>query len=31
LAWWDWQHEKLAEALQDFRDLDADAFVEKHS
>ena len=31
LAWWDWQHEKLADALQDFRDLDADAFVEKHS
>jgi acetyltransferase-like isoleucine patch superfamily enzyme len=31
LAWWDWEHEKLAEALQDFRELDADAFVEKHS
>jgi phosphonate metabolism protein (transferase hexapeptide repeat family) len=30
LAWWDWEHEKLAEALADFRALDADAFVEKH-
>jgi phosphonate metabolism protein (transferase hexapeptide repeat family) len=30
LAWWDWEHEKLAEALHDFRELDADAFVEKH-
>ncbi len=31
LAWWDWEHERLAEALADFRALDADAFVEKHS
>jgi phosphonate metabolism protein (transferase hexapeptide repeat family) len=30
LAWWDWEHERLAEALADFRELDADAFVEKH-
>lgn len=31
LAWWDWEHERLAEALEDFRRLDADAFVEKHA
>jgi phosphonate metabolism protein (transferase hexapeptide repeat family) len=31
LAWWDWEHERLAEALEDFRSLDADAFVEKHA
>ena len=31
LAWWDWEHERLAEALEDFRHLDADAFVEKHA
>lgn len=31
LAWWDWEHERLAAALQDFRELDADAFVEKHA
>jgi len=31
LSWWDWSHERLAEALEDFRSLDADAFVEKHS
>ncbi|WP_439545719.1 DapH/DapD/GlmU-related protein [Sandarakinorhabdus sp.] len=30
LAWWDWPHERLAEALADFRALDADKFVEKH-
>jgi phosphonate metabolism protein (transferase hexapeptide repeat family) len=30
LAWWDWEHEKLADALHDFRELDADAFVGKH-
>ncbi len=30
LAWWDWEHDKLAGALEDFRKLDADAFVEKH-
>jgi len=31
LAWWDWEHERLAQALEDFRRLDADAFVEKHA
>ena len=31
LAWWDWDHDRLAGALEDFRRLDADAFVEKHS
>lgn len=31
LAWWDWEHERLADALEDFRNLDADAFVEKHA
>jgi len=31
LAWWDWSHDRLAEALEDFRRLDADAFVAKHS
>jgi phosphonate metabolism protein (transferase hexapeptide repeat family) len=31
LAWWDWPHERLAEALPDFRALDADAFVAKYS
>ena len=31
LAWWDWEHERLAGALEDFRALDADAFVEKYS
>jgi len=30
LAWWDWEHERLADALEDFRRLDADAFVAKH-
>lgn len=31
LAWWDWDHERLAGALEDFRRLDADAFVAKHA
>lgn len=31
LGWWDWSHDRLADALEDFRILDADAFVEKHS
>lgn len=31
LAWWDWSHEQLTEALHDFRELDAGAFVEKYS
>ncbi|CAN5795813.1 DapH/DapD/GlmU-related protein [soil metagenome] len=31
VAWWDWSHERLAAAVDDFRALDADAFVEKHA
>jgi len=31
LAWWDWEHDRLAGALEDFRRLDAEAFVEKHA
>lgn len=31
LAWWDWPHERLGAALQDFRTLDAEAFCEKYS
>lgn len=31
ISWWDWSHERLADALEDFRTLDADAFVEKHA
>jgi hypothetical protein len=30
LAWWDWEHERLAEALEDFRQLDAAEFVARH-
>ncbi|HEY2052146.1 MAG TPA: hypothetical protein VGH03_22615 [Caulobacteraceae bacterium] len=30
IAWWDWEHERLAAALEDFRRLDAEAFVAKH-
>lgn len=30
LAWWDWDHDRLADALEDFRRLDAADFVEKH-
>lgn len=30
LAWWDWEHERLRDALDDFRDLSAEAFLEKH-
>ncbi len=30
LAWWDWPHEKLREALPDFRGLSAEEFIEKH-
>ncbi len=30
LAWWDWTHEKIHETLQDFRGLQAEAFLEKH-
>lgn len=31
LAWWDWERERLAGALEDFRRLDAGAFLEKHA
>lgn len=31
ISWWDWSHERLADAIDDFRALDADAFVEKHA
>ena len=31
IAWWDWEHDRLADALEDFRRLDADAFVEKYA
>ncbi|WP_397416194.1 DapH/DapD/GlmU-related protein [Phenylobacterium sp.] len=30
IAWWDWSHDRLADALEDFRRLDANDFVEKH-
>lgn len=30
LAWWDWDHERLRAALQDFRTLSGAAFVEKY-
>jgi phosphonate metabolism protein (transferase hexapeptide repeat family) len=30
IAWWNWDREKLAAALEDFRTLSAEAFVEKH-
>jgi phosphonate metabolism protein (transferase hexapeptide repeat family) len=31
LAWWDWDHARLRESLDDFRSLSAAAFIEKHS
>lgn len=31
LAWWDWKHDRLTGALEDFRRHDARAFVEKQS
>ena len=31
MAWWDWEHEKLHQALPDFRKLGAEAFVEKYA
>lgn len=31
LAWWDWPHGKLFEALEEFRRLDAEAFLDRHS
>ena len=30
LAWWDWPHDRLRAALDDFRSLSAEAFVEKY-
>lgn len=30
IAWWDWSHEKLANAINDFRYLDAGAFAVKY-
>jgi hypothetical protein len=31
LAWWDWDHGRIRGALDDFRTLSAEAFVEKHA
>ncbi|MEP7454854.1 DapH/DapD/GlmU-related protein [Phyllobacterium sp. SB3] len=31
LAWWDWDHAKLRATLEDFRRLDIQEFLEKHS
>ena len=31
LAWWDWDHERLRQALPDFRALGAERFVEKYT
>ncbi|THV22306.1 DapH/DapD/GlmU-related protein [Peteryoungia ipomoeae] len=31
LAWWDWEHDRLFAALQDFRELDAVAFLSKYT
>ncbi|WP_426955027.1 chloramphenicol acetyltransferase [Muricoccus radiodurans] len=30
IRWWDWPHERLGDALQDFRSLSAEAFCVKH-
>ncbi|CAM5298095.1 phosphonate metabolism protein (transferase hexapeptide repeat family) [Aquamicrobium terrae] len=30
LAWWDWDHARLRAALEDFRDLEAEAFLDRH-
>jgi phosphonate metabolism protein (transferase hexapeptide repeat family) len=30
LAWWDWEHAAIGAALQDFRTLSVEAFLEKH-
>jgi phosphonate metabolism protein (transferase hexapeptide repeat family) len=30
LAWWDWEHDKLHQALPDFRTLGIEAFLEKY-
>ncbi len=31
LAWWDWSHDRLHDALRDFRALSAEAFVTKYA
>ena len=31
LAWWDWPHDRLRLALDDFRDLAVEAFLEKYA
>lgn len=31
LAWWDWDHDRLREALPDFRRLPVDAFLDRYS
>lgn len=31
LAWWDWEHDRLAAALKDFRELGVEAFIEKYA
>ncbi len=31
LAWWDWPHERLRAALDDFRQLDPEAFLARHA
>ncbi len=31
LAWWDWDHRRLRDALDDFRSLDASEFVQKYA
>lgn len=30
LAWWDWSHDEIRNALNDFRELKAEAFLEKY-
>lgn len=30
LAWWDWPHERIREALADFRTLSVEAFLDRH-
>lgn len=31
MAWWDWDHDRLASALPDIRALSAEEFIEKHA
>lgn len=30
LAWWDWEHQRIRTALEDFRAMSAEAFLDKH-